>query len=61
MPEINKVNRSKNIKQISRIEDLKPATEKTVTKVIPKIQNETSLKAEMDKTIVEQPINISQF
>lgn len=57
MPEINKVNRSKNIKQISRIEDLKPATEKTVTKVIPKIQNEMSLKAEMDKTIVEQPIN----
>ena len=57
MPEINKVNRSKNIKQISRIEDLKPATEKTVTKVIPKIQNETSLKAEMDKPIVEQPIN----
>ena len=57
MPEINKVNRSENIKQISRIENLKPATEKKITKVIPKIQNETSLKADMDKPIVEQSVN----
>lgn len=57
MPEINKVNRSKNIKQISRIEELKPATEKTVTKVIPKIQNEASLKADMDNQIVDQFVN----
>ena len=39
MPEINKVNRSKNIKQVSRTEDLKPATEKPITKVIPKIES----------------------
>ena len=39
MPEINKVNRSKNIKQVSRTEDLKPATEKSITKFIPKIES----------------------
>ncbi len=33
MPQINKVEREKDIKQVSRLEDLKPATEKTITKV----------------------------
>ena len=33
MPQINKVEREKDIRQVSRLEDLKPATEKTITKV----------------------------
>ena len=33
MPQINKVERERNIKQVSRLDDLKPATEKTITKV----------------------------
>lgn len=33
MPQINKVEREKDIKQVSRLDDLKPATEKTITKV----------------------------
>ena len=31
MPEINKINRSKNIKQVSRIDELKPSEEKPYT------------------------------
>ena len=56
MPEINNVNRSKNIKQISRIEELKPATEKPVTKVIPKIQNKTQAKNEIEERVIAHPI-----
>ncbi len=33
MPQINKVERERNIKQVSRLDDLKPATEKIITKV----------------------------
>ena len=58
MPEINKVIRSKNIKQVSRIEELKPATEKPITKVIPKIQNKNQVKTEIEETIVDQPLNL---
>ena len=57
MPDINKVNRSKNIKQVSRIEELKPATEKPITKVIPKIQNNTQVKTEIEENIIDQPLN----
>ena len=58
MPEINKVDRSNNIKQVSRIEDLKPATEKPITKVIPKIQNKNQVKTEIEEAIVDQPLNM---
>ncbi len=44
MPQISKVVRDKDIKQVSRTEDLKPATEKTIKKDIPKIQNKAKLK-----------------
>ncbi|MBR5182447.1 MAG: hypothetical protein IKW88_09340, partial [Clostridiales bacterium] len=37
MPQISKVVRDKDIKQVSRIDDLKPATEKAVPKTVPKI------------------------
>lgn len=58
MPEINKVIRSKNIKQVSRIEELKPATEKPITKVIPKVQNKTQIKTEIEEAIVDQPLDL---
>ena len=44
MPQISKVVRDKDIKQVSRTEDLKPATEKTINNNIPKIQNKTKIK-----------------
>ena len=48
MPQINKVEREKDIKQVSRLDDLKPATEKTITKV----QNKPTVKVEqMEATI----------
>ena len=37
MPQISKVVRDKDIKQVSRIDDLKPAKEKAVPKTVPKI------------------------
>lgn len=59
MPEINKVNRSKSIKQVSRTEDLKPATEKPITKVIPKIESKKPISTETVETIIDQPVNTS--
>ncbi len=48
MPQINKVERENDIKQVSRLDDLKPATEKTITKV----QNKPTVKVEqMEATI----------
>ena len=57
MPQISKVVRGKDIKQVSRTDDLKPATEKPITKVIPKIQNKTQVKTEIEETILDQPVN----
>ena len=57
MPEINKINRSKNIKQVSRTEDLKPATEKPITKIIPKIESKKTFSAETVETVIDQPVN----
>lgn len=42
MPQISKVVRDKDIKQVSRTEDLKPAMEKAVPKTVPKIQSDTA-------------------
>ncbi len=56
MPQISKVVRGKDIKLVSRTDDLKPATEKPITKVIPKIQNKTQVKAEIEETILDQPL-----
>jgi len=48
MPQISKVMRERDIKQVSRSDDLKPATEKTITKV----QNKPTVKVEqMEATI----------
>ena len=44
MPQINKVERDHDIKQVSRKEDLKPATEKPIAKTKPQIQNKRHLK-----------------
>ena len=52
MPQINKVVRERNIKQVSRLEDLQPATEKITPKVIPKVQNKVDTKIEPKETLV---------
>ena len=52
MPQINKVVRERNIKQVSRLEDLQPANEKITPKVIPKVQSKVDLKVEQRETIV---------
>lgn len=57
MPEINKVDRSNNIKLVSRIEELKPATEKPITKVIPTIQSKTQVNNTIEETTVDHPLN----
>ena len=38
MPQITKVERDHDIKQVSRLDDLKPATEKSVSKATPQIR-----------------------
>lgn len=58
MPEINKINRSKNIKQVSRINELKPSEEKLITKVIPKIESKTQIKADAEDSVIRPPVNI---
>ena len=59
MPQISKVVRDKDIKQVSRTEDLKPATEKTINNNIPKIQNKTKIKDAADvaeqKEVIKGP------
>ncbi|MDY6338799.1 MAG: CHAP domain-containing protein [Saccharofermentans sp.] len=49
MSQINKVEREKDIKQVSRLDDLKPATEKTITKV----QNKPTVKVEQIETVID--------
>ena len=51
MPQINKVERDHNIRQVSRLDDIKPATEKSITKVVPIIDQksgQSDLTATMD-------------
>ena len=43
MPQISKVERNHDIKQVSRLDDLKPATEKTVSKAIPQIRGKPEM------------------
>jgi len=57
MPEINKIYRSKNIKQVSRIDELKPSEEKPITKVIPKIESKTQIKANTENSVIGPPVN----
>lgn len=57
MPEINKIYRSKNIKQVSRIDELKPSEEKPITKVIPKIESKTQIKADTENSVIGSPVN----
>ena len=57
MPEINKIVRSKNIKQVSRIDELKPSEEKPISKVIPKIDSKVPTKVNTEDTIIGQPLN----
>ena len=64
MPQISKVERERDIKQVSRSDDLKPATEKTISKSIPKIQNKASSKelteiAEQKETASSMPVTAS--
>ena len=61
MPQISKVEREHDIKQVSRSDDLKPATEKTINKSIPRIQNKASAKelteiAEQKETASSMPV-----
>ena len=43
MPQISKVERDHDIKQVSRLEDLKPATEKSVSKATPQIRGKPQI------------------
>ena len=44
MPQISKVERDHDIKQVSRLDDLKPATEKSVSKATPQIRGKPEIK-----------------
>ncbi len=44
MPQISKVERDHDIKQVSRLDDLKPATEKSVSKATPQIRGKPVMK-----------------
>ena len=56
MPEINKVLRDKDIKQVSRIDDLKPATDKPISIVIPTVQNKAQETIEQNDNAINQAI-----
>ena len=43
MPQISKVERDHDIKQVSRLEDLKPATEKSVSRATPQIRGKPQI------------------
>ena len=43
MSQINKVERDYNIKQVSRLDDLRPATEKPITKATPQIKDNSTM------------------
>lgn len=54
MPQISKVEHDHDIKQVSRLDDLRPATEKPITKVVPNIDQksgQTDLTATMDSAM----------
>ena len=51
MPQISKVVRDKDIKQVSRTEDLQPAKDKAVPKTVPKI-TENKERLEDRKSVV---------
>lgn len=57
MPQINKVNHSKFIKHVSRNEELKPTTEKQITKVVPNILIKSHEETNQPNSIINQPIN----
>ena len=43
MPQISKVERDHDIKQVSRLDDLKPATEKSVSMATPQIRGKPQI------------------
>ena len=51
MPQINKIVRGKDIKQVSRTDDLKPATEKTITKAVPLVQVKQQIDIEQKESL----------
>ncbi len=53
MPQISKVVRDKDIKLVSRTEDLKPATAKAVPKTVPKLQSDSAQKVEPGPAMTE--------
>ena len=53
MPQISKIVRDKDIKQVSRTEDLKPAMEKAVPKTVPKLQSDSAKKVEPSPAMTE--------
>lgn len=68
MPQISKVERERDIKQVSRSDDLKPATEKSISKNIPKVQKKvangvsevTEPKESVSSMPVTAPINAAR-
>lgn len=57
MPQINKIVRGKDIKQVSRTDDLKPATEKTITKAVPLVQVKQQIDIEQKESLIDQQVN----
>ncbi len=60
MPQITKVERDHDIKQVSRLEDLKPATEKSVSKATPQIRGKPQKTEIADKGNAMAPINAAR-
>ena len=60
MPQITKVERDHDIKQVSRLEDLKPATEKSVSKATPQIRGKPQKTEIADKGNTMAPINAAR-
>ena len=60
MPQISKVERDHDIKQVSRLEDLKPATEKSVSKATPQIRGKPQKPEIADQTNAMAPINAAR-
>ena len=57
MPQISKVVRDKDIKQVSRTEDLQPAKDKAVPKTVPKI---TENKERLDNQVISAQMNAAR-
>ncbi len=60
MPQITKVERDHDIKQVSRLEDLRPATEKPVSKATPQIRGKPQKTEIADKGNAMAPINAAR-